>query len=134
MKLHSPGHLSPDTNMDTAGHKESHPEKERYPTQLYRHIKVAIIGSVEKQLQVLPWQHNSCVPADDKHVDFVLSSSWSPSTENVQRTQTDEGNTPQGLAALPSLTLQIESSEQLVFAFLSKVISVGSQAKLFINL
>eukprot|EP00064_Thunnus_orientalis_P000164 superscaffoldBa00000007_g164 len=35
------GHLSPDKAIDTCGNKERHVEKESFPTQLYRHIKVA---------------------------------------------------------------------------------------------
>lgn len=35
-----PDHLSPDVTIDTSGNKERHVEKESFPTQLYRHIKV----------------------------------------------------------------------------------------------
>lgn len=40
-----PGHLSPDMTIDTSGNKERHVEKESFPTQLYRHIKVNNTGS-----------------------------------------------------------------------------------------
>ncbi|KAK2817082.1 hypothetical protein Q5P01_025273 [Channa striata] len=36
---HYQGHLSPDTTIETCGTKDRHVERERFPTQLYRHIK-----------------------------------------------------------------------------------------------
>lgn len=46
---HYPDRLSPDMTINTSDNKEKHGEKDNFPTQLYRHIKVLI----NKELYIL---------------------------------------------------------------------------------